>query len=150
MKILKRGFTLIETLVCISIISLFLVMYFKGFNTYKIFQKDLEGEYGANQILAFIDNSKQYCREKNTSADILFANNKLILSCANGDKNWIQLPENVNITNVNIAKNNGEMFINNKGVTTSTACTITFEDGNKKIHRITNCVGTAFIEIKQE
>lgn len=148
MSILKKGFTLIETIVCISIISLFLVMYFKGFNTYKIFQRDLEGEYGANQILAFIDNSKQYCREKNTSADIVFSNSKLILLCANGYKMQSQLPESIKITEVNIAKNNGEMFINNKGVTTSTACTITFQDGNKNTHRITNCVGTAFVEIK--
>lgn len=142
----KKGFTIIELLCALSILSIlfsFSMMNFSGFNK---LQNKIDVDVFNNSLINFINYSKEYCREENVSGYIYFDIEKgfIYLVCGIQKINQLQLPQNFTL---NIVRPGNKIKIDNRGMTED-ACTIQFKDREGKIHYSTMCVGTAFVEIK--
>lgn len=61
---MKKGFTLIEVLVTMSIITLLIPLTNFFISNYKKLQNDNDIKMCQIMIVSIINNSKQYCREK--------------------------------------------------------------------------------------
>lgn len=143
----KKGFTLIELIIVISIISIvscYTLVKISFFNS-KIDSIDVDK--CNNAIMMFINNAKLYCREKETSGTIYFYPGKdkadFNVQCRNVEH--LTLPSKFYIYDVNSAYS--KINIDSKGFV-SDACTISFRDRSDKLHEISIFVGTGFVQIK--
>lgn len=143
----KRGFTLIELIIVMSIISSMAIVVNvnrKGFSTVT---NNIDYKMCNNSIINFINTSKQQSREYNSLGNILFSksNNNLVLYSNAKKVKEYNLPKGFKIRNIN-AQNN-RIYINNKGLIQD-ACTFTYEDRKGETHKITICVGTGHVQVK--
>nr|WP_254903552.1 prepilin-type N-terminal cleavage/methylation domain-containing protein [Clostridium tyrobutyricum] len=146
-KILKKsGFTLIELMIVISIISVifsFSLIKFNGFNSLKdrIYVDELN-----NKILSFIVKSKMYCKDRDSSGYIRFdQNNNNIIYYNNLTRVYkMNLPEEFKLS---INTEDNKVHINNDGMIQN-AFSIKFQDGKGEMHCITVNVGTFYADIK--
>lgn len=144
---MKKGFTLIETLIVLSLIMILISFNINAaigcrniYNNNNIDMCNLE-------IVSLIIRSKHYCRESGSPGYILcdsssntmkfIHNNKLVYK--------YKLPEGFILYDLNAES--GVISINKRGISGS-ACTIRYYDINKKDHLITMRVGTSYVEIK--
>ena len=144
---LKKGFSLIELLVSIALllmVATFININIKG---YLNIMNDIDYILCDEAIVSFINNGKQYCREKEVMGRIYFPSNNDSLILYSGSKriDIYNLPKNFKFTKVGVR--NREININSKGIT-GDAGTLNYIDRKGKIHEITISVGTAHVQIK--
>ncbi|SKA76879.1 prepilin-type N-terminal cleavage/methylation domain-containing protein [Clostridium sp. USBA 49] len=144
---MKKGFTLIEVLVTMSIITLLIPLTNFFISNYKKLQNDNDIKMCQIMIVSIINNSKQYCREKNKSGYILFdiAKDEIIFYCDGNKKDNFLLPKGIDLKSINT--NYYKIDINNFGITND-AGTISIKDRYNKIYEITINVGVGHVEIK--
>jgi len=142
----KKGFTLIELIVVMSILTTFLGYSLINFKSFSNIQNDVDVQISGNTLVDFIVNSKKYCRDNNVSGYIYFITNRNTAQfCSNTNViSCVKLPKNFSDLSVNIK--GGKIFIDNRGFT-GDACTIKFKDSKGGLHNITICVGTATVTI---
>ena len=142
-----KGYTLIELIAVMAIIAIVLAFCSIGGKWYKHYMNGIDTSYTSDSILFFITNSKQYCREKESKGCITFdvIENKIIFSSNGLVRDEFLLPCGYTLNGTNLPIN--EINIDNSGFS-SDACTIKFRDREEKLHSITMCVGTAYVEIK--
>lgn len=142
----KSGFTLIEIMIVISIISTifsFSLIKIGGFSNLK---NKIDVDEFDNEIINFIVKSKKYCRNKNSAGYIRFdTNNRDIAYYNNLNRIYkISIPEKFSM-NVNTSDN--KIHINSRGIVQD-ACSIQFKDAKGYMHCITVNVGTFYADIK--
>lgn len=143
----KKGFTLIEVIVVISIITTLFGYSLINFKSFSNVGNDVDVQLFGNTMMNFIVNSKKYCRDKNVSGYIYFITSKNTAQlCSNTNiLNSVKLPESFSDLSVNLKES--KIFIDNKGFT-GDACTIRFRDRKGGMHYITVCVGSSDVEFK--
>ena len=144
---IKKGFTLIEVVVVISLITIlfgYSLMNLRGFDRIK---NNLDVQLFGNTLVDFVISSKEYCRDNNINGYIYFITSKDSAQFCSGTNviESVKLPANFSQLSVN--KVGGKITIDNKGFSKD-ACTIKFKDRNGSIHSITMCVGTSNVEFK--
>lgn len=144
----KKGFTLIEVLTVISIILIFIFSGDFCVNAYGKMLNSLDVSYCSNSITGFILNAKLYCRKNDVSGCMFFdiEKNKIILSSNMKLINEYIMPKGFKLLSVNAPSK--FIYINNKGIVEN-ACTIRYRDRRDSYHRITICVGSGYVEIKE-
>lgn len=144
---MKRGYTLIELIAVMAIITIILAFYSIGVNGFKSYSNKIDTNFTNDSVLIFITNAKQYCREKEKNGCVSFdvIRNEIIFSCDSKAKDKFLLPSGFSLIGANLPIN--EIRIDNTGFI-SDACTIKFRDREEKLHSISLCVGTAYVEIK--
>ena len=68
----KSGFTLIEMIIVISIMSIIGGCSVISVRYYKTIKNKIDADYYCNAVVSFINNSKMYCKENSCSATITF------------------------------------------------------------------------------
>lgn len=143
----KKGFTLIEVIVVIAMITTIFGYSFMSLSSFSRNKNDMDVKAFGNTLMNFIVNSKEYCKDKNQSGYIYFIpdKNKMIFSCNSSLINSLYLPSGFEGLNINIK--GSRIFIDNKGFTPD-ACTITFRDRKGGLHYATICVGSSYVDFK--
>lgn len=143
----KKGFTLIEVIVVISIITTLFGYSLISFKSFSNVENDVDVQIFGNTLVNFIINSKKYCRDNNVSGYIYFITNinTAQLCCNTKLISSIKLPKSFSDLSVNIK--GGKIFIDNKGFS-GDACTIKFKDKKGGMHYTTICVGSSYVEFK--
>ncbi|MCT8976048.1 type II secretion system GspH family protein [Clostridium sp. CX1] len=153
MYILKqknKGFTLIELVLVTGIISLLFTFSLVNLGGYRKITSKIDSEILSNSILNFINNSKEYCRDNEIRGHIYFnsdnnsLNNSMTLNCGSEQVNKLLFPEGFVLEKERMPE---EILIDSRGITAS-SCTIKFSDREGKIHEISMCVGTEYVDIK--
>ncbi|AYD40611.1 type II secretion system protein [Clostridium fermenticellae] len=142
-----KGFTLIEMILCLSIIFIvfsYSLINYSGFN--KLQNKIYSEEFGSS-LINFINNSKSYCRDHNNGGYIYFDldKNYIIFINATNRIYTLMVPDGFKLMSV---RNNNRIEIDNRGITES-ACTIKYIDRERQSHFVTMCVGSAYVEFKE-
>lgn len=144
----KKGFTLIEILMVISMIASITLIMLLNAGEYSQTVNKTKNKYYQNSIVDFISNSKHYCAANKISGYISFKldENTLYFS-ANGRRiSKLRAPEGFRLYDVNLPY--CMMNIDRNG-SSADAYTIQYKDSIDKLHIITVCVGTNYVDIKQ-
>jgi type II secretory pathway pseudopilin PulG len=144
---MKKGYTLMEVLVSISIIIIFFSFSLIGISKYKDLKNDIDIELCKNEIIGIINYGKQYCRENERIGYVLFdsVSNQVKFFCNNKRIDSFKFPKGVTMYSINT--DNATIDIDKTGFT-SDAGTIRIRDGKGIIHTITINVGVGYVEIK--
>lgn len=142
------GFTLIEVIVTMAILTVLFGYSFINISNYSKIVNKMEAESFTNTLLNFIISSKIYCKENNVNGYIYFVTNNdtVQLNCNLKTIKKLKLP--YGFSNIHTNKNNNKISIDNLGYT-GDACTIRFTDREGGLHCISICVGTANVELKE-
>ena len=145
----SSGFTLIEVMLVVGIISIFTGSVLLGSRKSFDYLNTVENESCKNSILAFVNNGKLYCRNKSVTGVIVFDTSNNQIKFQTGVKliSKLTLPKDFKLKNVEVHNGVNSIKIDKLGFI-SDACTISFEDKLNKKSDITICVGTGFCEIK--
>lgn len=144
---MKKGFSLIELLVVMSIIIIVASISLLGISKYYNLKNDVDLNMTESSILAMINFGKQYCREKEKSGFVLFdlEKNEVKFYSANMPIEGFKLPREIKIEGINTTLN--RINIDKYGIT-SDAGTILLSDLNNIKYSITINVGAGYAEIK--
>ncbi|WP_032121694.1 prepilin-type N-terminal cleavage/methylation domain-containing protein [Clostridium amazonitimonense] len=141
----KKGFTLIEVLVALGLLSIAFSITYAPINLIKRSIKDTEIEYYKTSMLSLISYSSKYCKVNNQIGYIELEDKTNNINFVVGTKviNHISIPKGYELMLVG----NSKIFkVQNNG--TIDAGTIKFKDSNGKLHSITIQVGSFYGEIK--
>lgn len=147
---MKKGITLIELIISLSIISIMTSIVFLSFSCYKDYKIHINKEYYSNVIIDFINNSREYCREKRVRGSIYidFCENSFTFRVENKKIDEVNFPKDIDLTYAVFGNGNTKISINNEGEVT-TAGTLEFVDGKGEKHKITISVVTSYVRIKE-
>lgn len=142
----KKGFTVIELLIVIGMISILFSCSLVNFGGYNKLQNRIDVDIFSNSLINLINNSKEYCRDKNIGGYLYFDTEKNFVCLNSGTQRVykLELPDKFTL---NIVRPGNKIKIDNRGITED-ACTIQYKDREGEMHCITMCVGTAFVEFK--
>lgn len=146
-KIKRRGFTVIELLLVLSIFSILLSFSLVNLSTFNNFKNKIDVDLTNNNILDFINKSKTYCRDKKGEGGYIYfdtRNNEITFNVGLDEIFKLKLPEGFVL---NPVRDDNRIKIDNMGITED-ACSIKFKDRKGEMHCITMCVGTAYVDIK--
>ena len=147
---MRKGFTLIEIIIVLLIMSIIVGCSVISAAYYKTIKNKVDAEYYCNAIVSFINNSKSYCRENSCSATVTFdiARNEIRLKNGINMVNKLVLSNKITLYEVNGRRTNKDIVIDNKGFSND-ACTIFLKDNNSIEHEISMRVGTAYVKINK-
>ncbi len=145
----SKGFTLIEVMLVVGIISIFTGGVLLESRKSIDYLNRVEAESCKNNILAFINNGKLYCRNKAATGVIVFdtSNNQIRFQTGVKLISKLTLPKDFKLKNVEVHDGVNSIKVDKFGFI-SDACTISFTDKSNKKSDITICVGTGFCDIK--
>ena len=146
LKVKSKGFTIIELVLVIGIISVFLSFSLINASGYRKLNNKIDVDFFSNSLLNYINNSKEYCRDNVERGYIYFDSERdlITLNCGIKQINTLPLPDGFSLNDV---RSDNKIEITNMG-TTGSACTIKFRDREGELHHITMCVGTEYVDIK--
>lgn len=147
---MRKGFTLIEMILVISIMSIIGGCSFVSLKYYNTVKNRVDAQYYCNAIVSFINNSKMYCRENSSSATVTFDIQRNEMKLEKGIKivNKLTFENKIALYQITGRQSNGDIIIDNKGFSND-ACTITLKDNNLVEHEITMRVGTGYVKINK-
>jgi len=147
---MRRGFTLIEMVVVIAIITLMLGCSIISVRYYKSVKNKVDADYYCNAIVDFINNSKMYCRQNTCSAIVTFDKVRNEINLENGlnTVNTLALTNKITLYSVVSRRITGNIEIDKYGYSND-ACTIILRDNNLIEHEITMRVGTSYVKINK-
>lgn len=142
----KKGFTILELVMVIGMASILFSISLINFGGYNKVQNKIDVDIFSNSLINLVNNSKEYCRDKNVGGYLYFntEKNAICLNCALQQIYRLDLPDEFKL---NIVRPGNKIKIDNRGITED-ACSIQYKDRENKMHCITMCVGTAFVEFK--
>jgi len=145
-KFKNKGFTFIELILVIAMISVFLSLSLINIGAYRKLNNKIDVELFSNSLLNYINNSKEYCRDNEIGGYIYFDSerNIITLNCGIRQISSLPLPDDFSLREVGV---DNKIKITNIG-TTGSSCTIKFKDREGESHDITMCVGTEYVQIK--
>jgi prepilin-type N-terminal cleavage/methylation domain-containing protein len=145
----RKGYSLNELIIVIAIFSILSGLLIKGALNYKTYSNKIDVDYCNNSIMKFINSAKAYCRNKEKSGYIYFDSPNGIIYFLTGEvlEDKYALPAGFRLNDVNLGIGKYAIEIDARGFTNN-ACTISYVDRKRSMHRITMCVGTSYVEIK--
>jgi prepilin-type N-terminal cleavage/methylation domain-containing protein len=145
----NKGFTLVETLVVMAIVSIISSIIFLEMKSYNSFKNDMDASYFNDDIVSFINEARHYCIEKECHGEISFYVNATTMKFYEGSvlKDESALPLGFIITSNDVTTSDNQIYIENTGVIT-TPCSLQYRDRKGIVHLITIGVGTANVEIQ--
>ena len=147
---MRRGFSLIEIILVIAIMSTIGGCSIISLRFYKSVKNKVDADYYCNATVGFINNSKTYCRENSCSATITFDILKNEIKLNNGLNlvNKLTFSNKITLYEVQGRRTNRDIVIDKDGFTND-ACTIILKDNNLALHEITMRVGTCICQNQQ-
>jgi prepilin-type N-terminal cleavage/methylation domain-containing protein len=147
----KAGYTLNEIVITIAIVTIISSFLVKGFLNYKIYLNRMDVEYCNNSIMNLLNGAKGYCRNKGVNGYIFFDGKNGVIYFMSGKElvDKYSIPSKFKLNNVNLGTGKYAINIDVRGFT-SDACTISYQDREGSTHKITICVGTSYVEIKDK
>ena len=144
----KSGFTLIEMIIVISIMSIIGGCSVISIQYYKTIKNKIDADYYCNAVVSFINNSKVYCRENTCSTVITFdmQKNEMKIHADGVLINNLTLSNKITLYDVTGRRSNNDIVNDDEG-NSNDSCTISLKDNNSKLHTITMRVGTAYVKI---
>ncbi|MFT5874033.1 MAG: prepilin-type N-terminal cleavage/methylation domain-containing protein [Clostridium sp.] len=145
---MRKGFTLIEMVIVISIMSIIGGCSVFSFRYFKTLKNKIELDYYCNAVVSFINNSKMYSRENHCDATITFdiIGNQMRLIKEGNMVNKLIFSEKITLYDVTGRRSNNDIVTDNIGYSND-SCTIILKDNNSIEHKITMRVGTAYVKI---
>lgn len=149
----KRGFTLVETSVYLSILSIVIAIFIQGFSFLKTIKDNIIIEKDINKIHSFLTLGKSISKEKEIRRRISYNKNENLLfyEIDSSDEKIEKIILSESLENVKIESINGKagsLLIDKKGSIT-TPCTITIKDSRGVEHKITINIGGGTIDVKE-
>ena len=147
---MRRGFTLIEMILVIAIMSIIVSCSGISVRYYKSLKNKVDADYYCNATVSFINNSKMYCRENSCSATIIFDIVKNEIKLKNGLNlvNKLIFSNKITLYEVQGRRINSDIVIDKNGFSND-ACIIILKDNNSIEHEITMRVGTSYVKINK-
>jgi len=147
---MRRGFTLIEMILVIAIMSILVSFSVISLSYYKSIKNKIDADFFCNATVGFINNSKMYCRENSCSATITFdlAKNEIKLENGLNMINKLVFSNKITLYEVEGRRTNSDIIIDKDGFSND-ACTIILKDNNLIEHEITMRVGTSYVKINK-
>lgn len=147
---MRRGFTLIEIILVLAIMSIITGCSVVSVRYYKEVRNKVDADYYCNAVVNFLNNSKMYCRENSCSAIVTFDMVKNEIKLENGITTVSKLIflNKITLYEVQGRRSNRDIVIDNKGYSND-ACTIILKDNNLIEHEITMRVGTSYVKINK-
>jgi len=143
---MKKGFTLIEIIVVLSIISIILLISFPTVTMFNSLKTKIKMEHAVSSTVEFINGCKSFSRNKGASTTLYrYENNKLSLYLGGKLIKTIELPDEVIYSGFNPTRGYVEF---DKFGYTSDSCTISIQNEYKEVRSITIKVGTAYVSEK--
>lgn len=142
----KKGYTLIEVIVVLSIITILSTAIIGGTKYFKNKSESLKFQNIAYEVKSLLSFAKSYCRKNNVVGNIVISNDRKSIFFEVSDSRYklnriIQLESGIEIgSNFKLGRTkvNDEGFIKEAG-------TITLSDNNSKFIKITISVGNDII-----
>lgn len=151
----KRGFTLVEVSVYLSILAIVSAIFLQSFSFLRTIKDNIIIETDINKIHSFLTLGKSISKKKVVSGKISYnkeENSLLYEVTSTLDKNDEKVNISEKLENVKIESINGKagyLLVNEKGSIT-TPCTITIKDSRGIEHKITINIGGGTIDVKEE
>lgn len=144
---MKKGFTLIEMLTTLSIMSVLILWASYDFYKFNDVLYSSNISYVDNTLLAFLDNAKIYCADAKLNGVVIFdfEKNKVELQVKGNVVTKYYLSKGFTFYSIN-STNGRNIAINSNGMTAN-ACTIIYKDSRGSCHKITISVGTNHVEV---
>jgi prepilin-type N-terminal cleavage/methylation domain-containing protein len=142
---MKKGVTLIELIVVLSIISITLIASSQIFKESKYFENKIKVQYTGNSIMMFINETRQYCRANKCSGYIQgdIAGNMLEFYNNSNKRVSVYIPaEGTTLYEFTMSSNAIKI---DKNGTTSDAGTIRYKDKFGNFERVTIRVGSEYV-----
>lgn len=147
---MRKGFTLIEIVLVIGIMSIIAGCSFMSVRYYKTIKNKVDADYYCNAVVSFINNSKMYCRENSCSATVIFdiGRNEMKL-----DKGMYTIREllfkgKIILYEVNGRRINKHIVIDKNGYSND-GFTVVLRDNNLIKHEISMRVGTGYVKVNK-
>ncbi|MDF2504036.1 type II secretion system protein [Clostridium sp.] len=149
-KLVFNGFTLIEVLVVMTIISIVTSITLIEVKNYKTLKNEIEVKNFNSEMISLINVVRGQCILRESFAQILFekGKNEVITYEGKSIRNRLKLPLGFEIKENNVTNGNNLIYFDSRGMI-STPCSLKYSDRNGKKHVITIGVGTAYAEIKE-
>ncbi len=150
----KKGFTLVETIAYLSILSIVTMIFIQGFSFLKTIKDNIIIEKDINKIHSFLTLGKSISKEKGRRGRISYDKNENTLFYeeiySSDERNEkITLSESLeNVKIESIREGSDFLLINEKGSIT-TPCTISIKDSREVKHKITINIGGGTIDVKE-
>lgn len=147
---ISKGFTLIEIIVVMSIISLITSITFIQLKNYKDLRNEIEVKRFNCEVISFINELRVQCMLKESFAQISFLKGSNEVKAYEGVnlKARLSLPSGFVIKDNSVITSDKLIYINSNGMIT-TPCSLKYSDRRGKSNVITIGVGTAYAEIKE-
>ncbi|AAK80061.1 type II secretory pathway pseudopilin PulG [Clostridium acetobutylicum] len=145
----KKGYILIELLCTIAIMLILCSVIAISFKSYKDIKNGIEVKYVNNEMINFINSSRNYCISRNITGKMFFnskSNCVIFHRDINSNIDTFTLPEDFKLQPVLIY--DGSITIDDSGMLLN-ACSILYKDNKGETHIITICVGTGNVEVKE-
>jgi prepilin-type N-terminal cleavage/methylation domain-containing protein len=148
----KKGFTLIELVIVLAILSMSFMSISKLIKSCKWYENQINLDYCSNSIMAFINDAKQYCAAEQCIGSIIFSVDKNIIKFQNNKNSQVSsftLPSTFKLNYVTIRdiKISGDIIILSNGSSTD-ICSIFYKDSLGESHKITFSLGVENVDIK--
>lgn len=145
---MKKGFTLIELMVTMALISIITATSLICLKGFKELKEKTEMDHAVNSVVEFINAAKSFSRNNNCSTNINISGNKDELELySNIEKvKFCKLPRGIKITRV--TSDGDDIKINNVGKAIN-ACTLTLNNDGSLTREITIKVGTGYVSEKK-
>lgn len=145
----KKGYVLMELVCSAAIIAILCSTIILSIKSYKDIKNELEVKYVNNQMVNFINTSRNYCIANGICGRLFFnmnLNRVEFYKDINSNIDIFNLPQDFKLQPV--ATSHGLILIDENGMLLN-ACSIAYKDNEKGAHVITVCVGTGNVEIKK-
>jgi len=149
----KKGYTLIEVIIVIFLLVVICSITSISYKGYKNISSDIESDYYIENILDFINNAREFCRENNTVGNIIFnrEQNTIFFQIRGSTIRSLNLGNDLFLKDIvlnRIFNSNSIMLIKNSGMISNPG-SIYLVDKKGKEHIISICVGTSYVRIKK-
>lgn len=144
---MRRGFTLIEVVLVISIMSIIAGCSFISLRYYKTIRNKVDAEYYCDAVVSFINNSKMYSRENYCSVTIIFdiEKNKIMAKIGKDKIKELLFSNRITLYEVSGRRVNKAVVIDKEGYSND-AFTVVLVDNNLIRHEISMRVGTGYVK----
>jgi len=145
---MRRGFTLIEMILVIAIMSIIGGSSAISVRYYKVLKNKIDAQYYCTAVVSFINNSKMYCRENSCSAIIVFdiEKNEMILKNGTAMVSKLAFSNKITLDRVIGGEGSANINIDRKG-NSSDAGSIYLTDNNDRPHKITMIPETGYVSV---
>lgn len=144
---MRKGFTLIEVVLVITIMSIIAGCSFMSLRYYKTIKNKIDADYYCDAVVSFINNSKMYSRENYCSVTVIFdiERNKMKLNSGAYTIRQLVFSNKITLYEVSGRRVNKDVVIDKEGYSND-AFTIVLVDNNLRRHEISMRVGTGYVK----